>query len=228
MTINPEITVGNLITSISVLISILTIYLAWLKDRKLKIRTNADLIRSAAANTLRGIERWKEISLSLFYKCDSDFVETSEMVKEKENIKYAELEKVRDFLWKRLMSIVADNKNQILKEDLKNAYYNLFPFAPDIRFCYEETLSRMQQAENVMIADFIENHTQNAILNINDNIDNIYCSAILGNQLRSVRNDCVRRYKLSLDNSYKDIREILINIIRETDKKLTRYNIVYE
>lgn len=227
MTLNTEVTIGNLITCISVLVSIIAICYAWIKERKLKIRTNANLIRNAAAKTLKGVERWKELTLSISYKCESYFVETSEMLSEKKIIEESELERARDFLWKRLMSIIEDNKNQILIGDLRNYYFDMFKYAPDIRQHYDTAVFNLEKAENEMIIDFIEINTQQTILNVNTHIQEEYYSAILGNQLRFVRNDCMDKYREALESSIKEIKEILIEIIKEPDEKLIRYSHVY-
>jgi hypothetical protein len=224
MNIETTITIGNIITSTSVIISIIALYSLWRKERKLKIKVKADLIRQAAAKTLKSIERWKEISLSLFYKCDFDFVETSEMIPGKDFIELDELKKARDFLWKRLKSIVAENKDLILKEDLKNTYLDLFAYIPDIKQLFESTIQNLLKAEVEMINDFIVDKTQKEILNINNHIEYQYDSSILGNQLRYARNDSLTKYNEEIDSETKSIKNILIEFIKEKDMKLTRYN----
>jgi hypothetical protein len=220
MALEPSISIGNILTSITILISLITLYLSWRKDSKLKIKEKADVIRKSAALTLKSLERWKEISLSIFYKCDVEFIYTSEMLVFEEKVSDEQLDKARDYLWKKLMYIVAENKNLVFKEEIKNAYFDLYPHYPQIKLFYENTLFELIDIENKMLDEFIAEKTQNEVLHIEKLVKDKYYSALLGNRLRSVRNECLLDYQKQINALTVEIHNILTNIITEKDEKL--------
>lgn len=61
-----EITIGDMLTSASILLSIFALLLSWSQSRALEKREQANEVRNAAAETLAKFERWQEISMSIF------------------------------------------------------------------------------------------------------------------------------------------------------------------
>lgn len=218
------ISLKEILTFLSIIISIVALLYSWRKDRQLKIKSKTDEIRSHASYTLEGIERWKEISNSIFYKCDVVFVETSELIKTSKSVPFEEIEKARDFLWKNLMRIIADNKDNIHKEKIKTAYFKLFTYFPEIEKVFQLTLSELESAEEKMIEEFVVVKTQNAIMNINDLIHQKYYSSDLGNELRNVRDKCSAQYFEKLEKNSVHIKMLLTDLMRRNDNDLMNHH----
>jgi len=103
--LNKEVELTHVLTLITILISAIALTLSWSRDRKVRIRSQANAIRTAAANTLTKLDRWQTIQLSLYDELQPVFVETSEMFS-----KEISATEIRDHLWK----TVAHKKASIL------------------------------------------------------------------------------------------------------------------
>jgi hypothetical protein len=57
-----ELDFGDILTSMSILISVLGLGLTWLHDQSLKTQTYADEIRKSAAAVTGKLERWTQLS----------------------------------------------------------------------------------------------------------------------------------------------------------------------
>jgi uncharacterized protein (UPF0218 family) len=63
---NPELKIGDFLTALSVLVALGGFLYLWVKDRRLRRREYADRIRRAAAETVAGLDRWRQLALSLY------------------------------------------------------------------------------------------------------------------------------------------------------------------
>jgi hypothetical protein len=222
MKMDTTISLKEILTLLSIAVSVIALYFSWRKDRQLKIKTKADEIRSYASFTLEGIERWKEISKSLFYKCDVIFVETSELIKTSKVVPFAEIERARDFLWKNLMRIIAENNDSILEEKINTSYFKLYSYFPEIEHKFQLTLSALKETEFDMINEFVVDMTQNSVMNINSMITDKYHSAMLGNELRKIRNQCLIEYLKKLEEQTLGIKTILTDLMKRKDNDLIK------
>lgn len=218
------ISLKEILTFLSIVVSIIALFYSWRKDRQIKIKTKADEIRGHASSILEGIERWKEISKSIFYKSDFIFVETSELIKNSNTVPFEEIEKARDYLWKNLMLIIAENMENVHKEKIATCYFKLFTYYPEIENIFQLTLSKLIKAEKEMIEEFVAYKTQNAVMNINELIHDKYYSAILGNELRNVRNKCLIKYTDTLEKTSLQIKVHMTDLMKRSDNDLMNHH----
>src|SRR5712672_1543551 len=87
----------DVLTSVTVIVSVVALTITWTKDRDTRVREQANHVRVAAADTLAKLERWKALQLSLYDDLQPAFVETSEMLSTDFNVIRA-----RDQLWKKI------------------------------------------------------------------------------------------------------------------------------
>lgn len=130
VTLDPTLKIGDLLTSGSILISLVTFLVSWAKDRRIRQKELADKIRAAAAHTLAKLERWEEPSISIADEAQPIFVETSELIDpdEEDSIILA-----RDYLWKELSRLRAEKLRRVLGEEVEIAYIDLYAYMPGIR-----------------------------------------------------------------------------------------------
>jgi hypothetical protein len=115
--LNLEVKLGDLLTLGSVLLALAGFLYGWVKDHRLRNREYADRIRLAAAQTLAGIERWKEVGLRSFDDVQPLITDADTLlVKEQDPIR------TRDSLWRALMALQAETSKRILNERLEGAY----------------------------------------------------------------------------------------------------------
>src|SRR5215831_16421217 len=91
--------IGDLLTSLSILISLAAVLVTWSRDATLRQRQQADEIRKAAATTLAKLERWQELSSAIFQESQPVFVTVSQNLGKNHDAASA-----RDYLWRELNS----------------------------------------------------------------------------------------------------------------------------
>jgi hypothetical protein len=126
--IDPTVEVGDILTSLSIVISVIALLTAWSKDRYLRRKEQANKVRNAAAKTLAKLERWRGLSLWIFQDIQSLFVETSEILARDFDFILA-----RDFLWGKLNDARLKTFQRILDEEIEIAYVDLYSYHPIVR-----------------------------------------------------------------------------------------------
>ena len=61
-----DIKIADFLTSVTIVVSLIVFLRSLSKDRKIKLKENADKIRFAASKTLAKIDRWQELSICFF------------------------------------------------------------------------------------------------------------------------------------------------------------------
>jgi hypothetical protein len=208
-----KISVGDLLTSISIVVAALGLFWQLAKDHDLARQKQANEIRSAAAKTLAAIERWRDVSLLIFEQGQPLFVETSERVKTANDIQAA-----RDYLYKSLRSAHLRVQEKLSDERIETAYVELFKFHPSMRGYFSKVVFDLQNAEQQMFIGLLF-ETESAVLTIDAKVVNAN-SAVLGNSLRA-RADKVREdYLVSSSSALKPAAEFLSTLILKTDREL--------
>lgn len=177
-TINPEITVGNILTVGTILISMISILISWGKDRRLRQKEYATPIRQSIGIIAAKLERWKEISISFFENIQPFLTDADVMLSKGET-----LEAVRDDLWRSLVEARAKYSQQILDENIETAYAELHGYDPRIRKLFVEAINRLRSTDKTMFNLVLE-LTQKDI----QITEEPYISAKLGNSLRETCN----------------------------------------
>lgn len=215
--IKPEITVGDILTLVTIGITLGTLYSAWIQSRRLKEKEMANGIRNACATVLGKLERWQELSLSLFENAQPLYIETSEMVARNRNVIQA-----RDYLWKRLTLARNALRQAILAEKLELAYTDLYSYSPKLVDAFMAVLGELKQLESEAYVDFLEKTQQN-VLDYASHLSG-YTSAMLGNDLR-VTTDAIRDALSGKTNAaIEPFKHKLTLLLRESDKHLIQKN----
>ena len=155
--IDPTIRSSDILTSMTILVSVIALLLSWSKDHELNRRAQADRIRSASAKTLEKLDRWQSLQLSIFGALQPVFLETSEMLGADFNVIAA-----RDQLWKEINTQHTRVSAQVLEEQIETAYIDLFVYCPSARKTFLTTLSQLRTAEQIQV-DSLLLETQAAI-----------------------------------------------------------------
>jgi hypothetical protein len=135
MKLDRTLKVSDMLTSLTIIVSVIALMISWSKDRDIREREQANLVRNAAGQTLAKIERWKSLQLSIFDEIQPDFVETSEML-----AKDYDIIVTRDHLWKSINSENVIVKTRIVNEKMEISYIDLFSRLPAIREVFLNTL----------------------------------------------------------------------------------------
>jgi hypothetical protein len=76
----PEVKISDLLTSISITVALIAFLYAWSKDRRIRSREEANVVRTAAANTLAKVDRSETLLLSLFDLIHPVITEADELI----------------------------------------------------------------------------------------------------------------------------------------------------
>jgi hypothetical protein len=208
-----SIKVGDLLTSVSILVSVLALVITLGKDREVRRKEQADKVRSVASRTLGKMERWSKLALFYFDEVDPLFVQTSEMVAAKNS----ELPAARDYLWRELKRARIHAEERKLDEELENAYVELFSYHPCVRTLFVETLRTMTVAETSVFEQFLAS-AELAVLD--SRTKQPFHTANLGNSLRAI----AERARVGLDTRFnaplQRLRDFLAQIVLKPDADL--------
>jgi hypothetical protein len=211
--LNPEIKVGDLLTPITVFLSVLTFAWTIRKDIRSRLSAEADLVRGAAAKALGKLERWKELALWHYRDVQPTFVETSDLL-----AKEFDVEKARDHLWSALQTAHVASGERLLNEALETAFVELSSSYPGVYDAFGKTITEMK-ALDVEAHGELLTLTQSAVLSYRTR-QNTYIPPLLGNDLRG----CASAVSAYLDDQLgaivRPVRQFLIKSIKQNDDEL--------
>lgn len=189
MKINPEISIGHILTSVSVLISALGLLVSWQRMASQRRRTEADKIRSCVGVVIAKLARWKDVSLHIFDVIQTVITEADMLLVATQNIV-----EVRDYFWKELGQEHAKVMQQIMKEQIEIAYADLEGYDPNIQALFSRAVGQMKETDRYMHLIMLDD-TQKGILSLQSCSEEFFSSQ-LGNVLRNMcaeAFDCQRK-----------------------------------
>jgi hypothetical protein len=213
MKVDRTIKISDVLTSLTILISVITLAISWSKDRLTREKEQADRVRSAAAKTLTKLDRWQALQLSIFRELQPTFVETSEMLVADFNVI-----KVRDHLWKTINMQRTRIAAQVLEEHIETAYVDLLAHFPTVRSVFLHAFIRLKKAESHIMEAFL-NGTQDDVLAFHEQ-KNQYTTAMLGNALRTTAAKHSEQLETETNQIIQPVREFLFDIIGKADREI--------
>lgn len=218
-TITKEIKVGDILTSLSILISAMAFLRAWTKDREMRDKELADRIRNASAITLAKLGRWQELSLWLFQYTQPLFVETSEML-----MKEFDVVAARDFLWRRLNEARAEVTSKIIDEQIEVAYVELCGYHSEVYALFTNAMLELKTSQRD-VYDHFAKRSQEVVMSY-ETRQTDFLTSQLGNALRRAAHESHHELKDRTDQTLKPIQDFLIGIISESDKAVLNRKIL--
>jgi tetratricopeptide (TPR) repeat protein len=221
--IDPKMEIGDILTFFAIVISAMTLIFSLSKDRALREKENADKIRDAAAKTMAKLDRWLELSLSIFQDAQPVFIDTIEMLKTEFNKDDFDIENTRNYLWKNMISLYNEISRKILDEDLQTAHNNLFGnrplgYQPRLTEIFKVKLKELQAARDKSFRDFIF-ETQENVLAYNDRKYD-YKTNDLWNDLKDTAESNKDEYEKNVKPIFDQLSNLLLDIIRKEDYEL--------
>lgn len=134
--------VSDVLTSLTIVVSVVALLIAWSKDRTVRQTEQADRVRAAAAKALTKLDRWQALQLSVYQELQPIFVETSEALQQKYDIV-----KVRDQLWKAINAERTRIASKILEEQIETAYADLLSHFPAARAKFVDAFTNLSDIE---------------------------------------------------------------------------------
>ena len=211
-TLDQKITIGELMTVISILVSAISVLITWRNEQNIQILENATRTRVEIAKTLNKVNQVIQIQLSFYELIEEDIVEASRIaVVEKDPTKS------RDYMWEKLYKHRAEVLNIISQNEREVAYTNLLTYGISADSIYIKTIDRLKGLQetrfNIILKSFafeITNYRPTQSSQTTELIDRL-------RELKKTLRDEHSEYSRA---ATKDFFSFCLELINETDKKL--------
>lgn len=213
------IKIGDLLTTVTIILSVAALLISWSKDRYGRQKEQADRVRSSVAVAITKLDRWQALQLSSFQELQPLFVEASEMLARDFDVVVT-----RDFLWKSINAQRTRIAGKILDEQVESAYIGLFSHFPAIRPLFLASLAQLRVAEEEVSADFLE-ATQRDVLSFENRREG-YTSAMLGNALRASAARSRAELERKTNRIMEPVREFLLRVVSMDDAEILTQGLV--
>jgi hypothetical protein len=204
---------GDILTSLTIALSVIALILSLAKDRESKVVDQGNKIRAAAASAIVKLDRWQSIQLSLYQELQPSFVELSELLAQKYDVVV-----VRDKFWRLVNGERKRIYHQILEEQLGTAYVDILSHFPAARAKYVEAFSKLASVEEQVSNDFL-GESEQTILTL-EGKQATYQTAALGNALRKQAHKSASELKNKSEKVIAPIRKYLLKVIELPDEKI--------
>lgn len=211
--LDTKLTVGNLLESLTIAVSISALVFSWAKDRTVEQAKRADEVREAAAVALTKLDRWQSLHLALYDELQPQFIDTSEGLSSDFAVTAA-----RDELWKQIVAARARTATKALDEQISTAYIGLVAHSPRLREQYRTALADLDKLERNIGGNFLE-QSQNDVMAF-DGQQADYTSAKLGNALRATAWKARTQLEAESSKSIDPLRSRLLELIGAADEDL--------
>lgn len=139
MVLNGEMSIGNLLTVFSVLVSLAALTYGWRKDHELRRMEYANRVRRASGNVMAKLERWPALTLQFFDDVQALLVEVEHLSGQD-----GAEDEARHVLHRGLYEQRSETSQRIAAEDIETAYVDLYGYDPRIQALYTRTLRRIK------------------------------------------------------------------------------------
>lgn len=210
--IEKRVTLGEVITIISILISAISVLITWRHEQKIQMLENATRTRIELAKTLNTVNQVTQIQLSFYDLIEEDIVEASRIcIVDKENVK------ARDFVWERFYKHRAEIMNIISQNDWEVAYTNLLTYGISADTLYIKTIKRLKNLQEnqfeLLLRDF-----QNEILEFKPT--SASQTAVLTDRLREIKNGFRENHRSYSEVATAELNSFCLKLISATDQFL--------
>lgn len=217
MQLNRSIKVGDILTSLTIIISVTALVVTWTKDRNVRESQQADVVRTAAATAITKLDRWQSLNLSLYQELQPEFITTSEMLSEQYDVI-----KVRDYLWKTISNQRIQIYRKVLNEKISTSYVDLLAYFPETRTQFLTMFKTLNACEERISGSFLKKSQQD-VLGFEGKESN-YTSAMLGNALRTTAAQHKEALFSETTEAIRPVREFLFAVIAKTNKQILHVN----
>jgi len=204
---------GDILTSLTVVLSVITLVLSLAKDRDARGSEQANKVRGAAASAIVKLDRWQNVQLSLYQELQPSFVETSEALLKKYDVVAA-----RDSFWRQVNQVRTKIARQVLEEQLGTAYVDILSHFPAARTRFVEAFAKLAIVEDDVTNSFLAGSEQ-AILSLRGKQAS-YQTADLGNALRAQAAANATELRKQAEAVIAPVRIYLLSVIALPDNKI--------
>ncbi|MEQ8302913.1 MAG: hypothetical protein RIB47_05950 [Cyclobacteriaceae bacterium] len=211
-----ETTIGEVLTSVSILISMTGVMFSWKQDRQIEIKKQATQMKELSIQAFSNVLSWKDLNLYLFDRAEVLIEDVCvEFAQHQDNIQ------ARDLYWREITQYKNDLDYEILEKDLKTFHFVLLNNGLDHDSTFIRTVTYINKLIDLNHKQYLKD-MQSVILS--EAKANAKQTAILGNKLRAV-NDQYRSGTLEIfQTESRNLQSYLQGIIVKSDRELVYPN----
>ncbi len=210
--IDKRVTLGEVMTIVSILFSAISVLITWRYEQKIQILENATRTRVEIAKTLNTVNQVIQIQLSFYELIEEDIVEASRI-----SVVENEPAKARDFMWEKFFKHRAEILNIVAQNDWEVAYTNLLTYGISADTLYIKSINRLKGLQENQF-DFLLRDFQNEILEFKPTSK--LATAELTDRLRDIKNVYRENHKSYTKKATQELSDYCMKLIRATDKHL--------
>ena len=215
ISIDSTIHAGDILTSVTVAISVISLILSQAKDRRAGESKTAKAARVAAARVIAQLDRAARLRVAIYTNLLPEFIDLSRALETDFNPIAA-----RDKLWRDVHVASANAAQTLLDERIATAYVDLVAYHPLIREEYVAAFAALER-ESADTVDAFLIATQKKLLALEKDEDK-YTSAIVGNLLRAEATKQSEKLTDTLEAIVAPVRNGLFAYIERDDRTLAR------
>ncbi len=213
MRVDWSIRIGDLLTMVTIIVSVTAMLISWSKDREAKQKEQADQVRVAVGTAVAKLDRIQALHLSAFQELQPVFVDTAEMLAKDFNVVAA-----RDFLSKRINGQRTKIVEKALDEHIETAYIGLFSHFPAIRPLFLDTLRQLKGAEEEVLGAFLD-ATQRELMALRERKAD-YSSGELERSLRGIAAEHRADLERKTASILEPARAFLLQVVTKSDSEI--------
>ena len=208
--VKKEITLGDMLTPISVLLSAVALWFTWSHDADLKKQQYADQIRHSASVVTAKIERWRPLADLYFQDIQSTIVDVSEKV-EATHVR----QPANRMLFRGLVLAEAAASKRIADEQLEVAYIELYGYVPSLQKTFDTTIQAIKVVEAQAHVDTV------SVLQAKlATVLKLPTSILIGNTLRTSADEQRQRLRNQIESIANPLRERMLNLINLSNRDI--------
>ncbi len=218
MILKPEVSIGDLLTIISIAVSFIALLVSWRKDQDLRRKEYADRIRRSAGTIVAKLQRWRDLTLRFFEDVQPLITEADMTL-----LKRQPVLAVRDFFWRGMVDARAKSSQRIVEEQIEIAYVDLYGYDPRIQILFGEVINRLKLIDQSMYTQALYS-TQSDILRF-QSLKPPYSSAQLGNELRNTCYLLAEESSRLMDEAIAPFSLEMIKVIEKDDQQIVKRHV---
>lgn len=211
-TLKRQLDFGDILTSLSILLSGVALLISWQNDSRLRTKEYADRIRRSTSIVTAKVERWGELSERFYQDIQPTIVDVSEKIAETHNTQPA-----NRMLYRGCMDAESKSSQRIVDEQLQVSYMELYGYVPELQPVFDKTIREIKDAEaksHESLMDQLQEMVRNP------EVQALTTSPEIGNPMRYKITDSRKELADKIQETTGPLRTKMLRLIQLSDDQL--------
>lgn len=204
------ISIGDILTICSVLITAAALLYTWNKDQKLRKQEYADRIRHSAGTAIAKLERRRERAHNFYSDILPLFVDSADMFDKNRRFR-----DTYNFMYRGIVLAHAVSTSKIIDEQIEIAYVDFYSYDPTIKDLVATAVCQLKSADELNLQEFFDKAAE--LLADSANSPNDPQKADLNNNLRQACLNSDRILQEKMTSILNPLRASIIKFVGSTN-----------